>query len=142
MAENRTSETLRVVTVDDSPLIATRIGELLAEIPGIELRGKAGTIAEALSLIETEQPDVVLLDIHLSYDKPKTGIDLLHIVSRIHPRIKIIMLTNLTDHSYRTMCKSSGAYMFLDKSNDFEKIPQILIEIRGYGEVLHCQENY
>jgi DNA-binding NarL/FixJ family response regulator len=137
MAENRISETLRVVTVDDSPLIAKRVEQLLVEIPGIELRGKASNIAEALSLIESEQPDVLLLDIHLSNDKPRTGIDLLHIVSRMYPRIRIIMLTNLTDHSYRTMCQASGAYMFLDKSNDFEKIPEILIGIRGHGEVLH-----
>jgi DNA-binding NarL/FixJ family response regulator len=141
MAEESTIKPLRVVTVDDSPLIAARIGDLLAEIPGIELKGKAGTIAEALSLIETELPDVVLLDIHLASDKPKTGIDLLHIASRIYPDVKVIMLTNLTDHSYRLMCESSGAYMFLDKSNDFEKIPQILIEIRGQGEVMHFQDN-
>lgn len=51
MSENCTSESLRVVTVDDSPLIARRVEQLLTEIPGIELRGKAGTIAEALAVI-------------------------------------------------------------------------------------------
>ena len=141
MAGNSPSGSLRVVTVDDSPLIAHRIGELVSEIPGIELKGEAATIAEALSLIETEQPDVILLDIHLAKDKPRSGIDLLHIVSRMYPLIKIIMLTNQTDNSYRTMCKSSGAFMFLDKSNDFEKIPQILIGIQGQGEVMLIQEN-
>jgi DNA-binding NarL/FixJ family response regulator len=137
MSENYTSETLRVLTVDDSPLIVKRVEQLILEIPGIELTGKAGTIAEALSLVEMTRPNVILMDINLSKDKPRSGIDLLHIVSRMYPRIKIIMLTNLTDSSYRNMCKSSGAYMFLDKSNDFEKIPQILMEIRGQGEILH-----
>ncbi len=136
MAEPNTSEPLRVVTVDDSPLIVNRIQQLIMDIPGVELRGKAGTIAEALAIIDAEQPDVILMDIHLAQDKPKSGIDLLHIVSRMYPRIKIIMLTNLTDSSYQIMCKSSGAYMFLDKSNDFEKIPGILMEIRSQGEVL------
>lgn len=136
MSKAATSESLRVITVDDSPLILKRIEQLVDEIPGIELRGKAGTIADALALIDAEQPDVILLDIFLTNDKPKSGIDLLHIVTRMYPRIKIIMLTNLTDSSYRTMCKLSGAYMFLDKSNDFEKIPEILIEIRGQREVL------
>lgn len=136
MSEAATSESLRVITVDDSPLILKRIEQLVEEIPGIELRGKAETIAEALALIDAEHPDVVLMDIFLTHDKPKSGIDLLHIVTRMYPMIKIIMLTNLTDSSYRTMCKSAGAYMFLDKSNDFEKIPEILIEIRGQREVL------
>ncbi len=112
--------------VDDSRIVSQRLGSLLDELSEVEVKGSAGTIAEALSLIEVQRPHIVILDIHLASDKPRNGIDLLALIKKTYPPVKVVMLTNLTDKRYKNLCMEAGAEFFLDKSNDFDRIPGII----------------
>lgn len=134
--ERKATSVLKVITVDDSPVIAQRLKSLLNEISEVELLGNAEDIQTALSFIEAKQPHVVFLDIQLSHDKPRNGIDLLNALKKTYPVMKIIMLTNMSGDRYRSICKSFGADYFFDKSEDFDKIPETLNQIRnnGFGE--------
>jgi DNA-binding NarL/FixJ family response regulator len=131
MTTKTISAALKVVTVEDCSLIVGRVVSLLGEINGVEFVDNAKTIAGALDLIKRTRPDVVILDINLSTQDGKNGINLLNIIRKIYPEMKIIMLTNFADMHYRLLCKEYGADYFLDKSNDFDKIPETLIEIIG-----------
>jgi DNA-binding NarL/FixJ family response regulator len=124
---------LKIVTVDDSPLIAERLKDLLGEIREVELLGNAENIPAALEFIESKKPHVVFLDINLANDKPRNGIDLLNTLRKTYPVMKIIMLTNASGKRYRDICKSFGADYFFDKSEDFDKIPDTLASIRKEG---------
>ena len=117
---------LRVITVDDSKIVSQRLGSLLDEVSAVELMGSAGTISEALAIIDAQRPHVVILDIHLASDKPRNGIDLLNLIKKAYPPIKVVMLTNLTDQRYKSLCLDAGAEFFLDKSNDFDRIPDVI----------------
>ena len=130
MTERNSDTTLKIITVDDSPVIAKRLKELLDDVGGVELMGNAETIKTALEVIEQSQPHVVFLDINLAHDKPRNGIDLLNALRKMYPVMKIIMLTNLSDSRYREMCRSIGADYFFDKSDDFDRIPDTLASIR------------
>lgn len=57
--------TLRVLIVDDEVPARARLKSLLAEIGDVAVAGEAGNGAEALALIETVAPDVVLLDVRM-----------------------------------------------------------------------------
>ena len=121
---------LKVLIVDDSPLIVARLEQTLAGIPQVEFSGSAGNLASALLLIQERVPDVVILDIHLERDAPNaSGITLLAAVRQLFPQITAIMLTNLSEDIYRNTCMKMGAKYFLDKSNQFEKIHEILVHI-------------
>ena len=73
-----------------------------------------------------EKADVVLLEIQLPV---KEGIGLLkHIVAHF-PKTKVIVLSNLVGNYYQKLCAAAGAYRFVDKSKDFDKIPEILLNI-------------
>ena len=117
---------LRVITVDDSKIVSQRLGSLLDDVSAVELMGSAGTISEALAIIDAQRPHVVILDIHLASDKPRNGIDLLNLIKKAYPPIKVVMLTNLTDQRYKSLCLDAGAEFFLDKSNDFDRIPDVI----------------
>ncbi len=118
---------LKVVTVDDSPIIVERLQAILAENAQVVYVGNATRIATAVALIEREQPHVVILDISLETDLPqRNGIDLLIILRKKFIDMKIIMLTNLNDSWYRNTCLLHGADYFLDKSNEFEMIAEIV----------------
>jgi YesN/AraC family two-component response regulator len=54
---------LRIMLVDDHPLIREAIGHLIAEAPDFELVGEAADGKECLARVEELRPDIVVLDI-------------------------------------------------------------------------------
>ena len=122
---------LRVLTVDDSPVIANRMKLLLGEFESVRWIGNAERINEALELISNESPHVVILDINLAHDKPRNGIDLLVLIKRMFPLIRVIMFTNLTEQKYRDMCLVAGADYFFGKSNDFDEMQGVIARLRS-----------
>jgi DNA-binding NarL/FixJ family response regulator len=86
----------------------------------------AGSYVEALSLILVKVPDILLLDINLP---DKNGLELLRLVKKRYSEVKVIMITNQSDQSYRSACASLGALRFLDKSSEFDCIPDLIASL-------------
>ena len=59
------AETLRAVVVDDEQLAREEVCFLLSEIGGVEVVGQAGNGLEALQVIESARPDLVMLDVQM-----------------------------------------------------------------------------
>lgn len=112
-----------IYIVDDSPIIIARVKELLEGIRAIGKISAAGTYESARGLLLTETPHIILLDIHLA---GKSGIDLLIHVKEQYPEVTVIMLTNQATGHYRSLCASLGAAHFIDKSTEFDRLPEIL----------------
>jgi DNA-binding NarL/FixJ family response regulator len=130
MSKTNFSNRLKIVTVDDSPIITQRIKSILGDMDNIEFLGNANNAVSALTLIHKQVPNVVILDINLDENLAQfNGIDLLIALRKRYPQMKIIMLTNLSAPQYRTRCIAFGANYFFDKSNDFDKIADALEEI-------------
>ena len=130
MSKLNFSKRIKVVTVDDSPIITQRIKSILSEMENIEILGSASNAVSALNLIHKQTPNVVILDINLDEQSSQfNGIDLLIALRNRYPQMKIIMLTNLSAPQYRMRCIAFGANYFFDKSNDFYKLPDVLNEI-------------
>ena len=56
---------IRVLVADDQALVRTGFVALISAEPGFEVVGEAGTGAEAVDLVHTTSPDVVLMDIRM-----------------------------------------------------------------------------
>jgi len=56
---------LAVLVVDDEPLARERVVQLVEAMPGLELAGEARNGVEALDLIDSVRPDLVLLDVEM-----------------------------------------------------------------------------
>lgn len=114
---------VKVITVEDSPVVVERMRVLLSDLPAIQFSGNAVSITEAEKLMAEQQADLAILDIHLKANAPhRSGIDLLSSLKRNYPDMVIIMLTNLSSAQYREKCLSLGASYFFDKSSDFDKM--------------------
>src|SRR5688572_13387603 len=72
--------TARVVLVDDHHMFRTGVRtELLEAAPGvIEFVGEAANVEDAVAVIRKEEPDVVLLDVHLPGGTGHGGVDVIH----------------------------------------------------------------
>jgi DNA-binding NarL/FixJ family response regulator len=117
---------MKVAIVDDSTIVRERLVTLLSELQGVEIIGQAEDAIEAAFFIRDTNPDVVIMDIRMS---GLTGIDLLKNLKKKKPNPVIIMLTNNAHSLYRMKCMNAGAEFFLDKSTEFEKIPDIVKQL-------------
>lgn len=116
---------LSVLIVDDSPIIYKRLKILLKEVENVKSILYAGSFQEAEQILRRGGVNIVLLDIRLP---DKNGFDLLKIIKKEYPFIKVIMITNLVDDHYRKLCKKLKADHFIDKSKDFRLIPGLITD--------------
>jgi two-component system, OmpR family, response regulator len=115
---------LRILLVEDSPLIAARIAELVLRIPGVELIETLDTEADAVNRVSGSPPDVLLLDLQL---RSGSGFGVLRSMARMRDhRPKVIVLTNHSLAELRLEAESLGADVFLDKSRDYLRLPGLL----------------
>jgi DNA-binding NarL/FixJ family response regulator len=122
---------LKVLIVEDSPLILERMTSILSDLDCIsELQNSCNGL-DVIDKVAQQQPDVLLLDINLP---GKSGLSILKEIKRNKYSTTVVMLTNYSDQYYRNLCADLGAEYFLDKSTEFEKIPLLLSNIFGCVE--------
>jgi two-component system nitrate/nitrite response regulator NarL len=79
-----------VLVVDDHPLFRKGVMQLLGMEPSIEVIGEAGNRAQALDLVRSREPDLILLDLNL---KAESGLDVLAALKAEDPSRRVVMLT-------------------------------------------------
>lgn len=115
-----------ILIVDDNQLFIERMIGLLDDVTAVGNISIAGNFDEASSYFKTDNPDLVLLDINLP---GKSGIHFLKHIKSHDNNCRVIMISNHADEYYRDQCKELGADYFLDKSNDFAKVPTIINQL-------------
>jgi DNA-binding NarL/FixJ family response regulator len=121
---------MEVFLVEDSAAVRTRLAEMVGEIPGARIVGEAEAANAAIRGILAARPDLVLLDLNLAQG---SGFDVLRAVCRQAPEIDFYMLSNFAADPYRQLAERLGARGFFDKSNEFERLRNILVN-RGETE--------
>jgi DNA-binding NarL/FixJ family response regulator len=81
---------LRVVIVDDHPIVRDGLKALLSSIDDVEVAGEAGTGEEAITLVDATRPDVVILDIEMP---GIGGIETIRVLAARHPGTPVLALT-------------------------------------------------
>jgi len=117
---------MRVFIADDSRVVVERLADLLKEVPGVQLVGRANDAPEAIHSIVKTNPDAVILDLQMPGG---SGLDVLRSIRQSHPSVWVVICTNYPYPQYREECIAAGANYFLDKSAEFEKIPEILRDL-------------
>lgn len=111
---------IRVVLVDDQPLIRTGLRVLIADTADLEVVGEAGNGADAVDLVARLRPDVAIMDIRMP------GTDGIEATRRIDadPRstTRVLVLTTFDDDEYVYGALRAGASGFLVKDMPLESI--------------------
>jgi DNA-binding NarL/FixJ family response regulator len=117
------SKKLHVLVVDDSVTIISRMKQILSEIDCVHTITTAYNTVEAEKVVQENNLHIILLDINMP---GKNGVEYLKELKQKVPHIKVMMVTNQSIDYYRPICLGLGADYFIDKSNEFEKIPDII----------------
>jgi len=119
---------LKVVLIDDSYAIRRSVGRLLASVPGVDVVGFAADVAGACRIIDSQCPDVVVLDVDLNGQEH--GMDVLSYVVRRHPYTKVVGFSNFTVKSARDGFMQAGASAYFDKSTEFAHARDFIAALR------------
>jgi len=114
---------IRLLIVDDSIVINRKLRCLVGNLSFITQIAHARNYKEAEIILDIMEPNALIVDIKMP---GKSGIDLLDRIRETSLDPFIIILTNHSESNYRDVCLKKGADYFLDKSAEFEKIPDLL----------------
>lgn len=96
----------KVLIADDHVIVREGVRMILAKERDIEVVGEAGDGEEALQLVESARPDVVIMDISMP---GMSGIEATQKVRERHPKVSVLALTMHEDESYVFQLLRAGA---------------------------------
>lgn len=113
----------RVLLVDDNPEFLALSQEFLGGHEGLQIVGTAGSAEEALQVLGTADPNVVITDLVMP---KRSGLELVRALKRDWPDLGVIIMTMMDTPYHRKAAQSAGADAFVPKSNmDIELVPAI-----------------
>lgn len=121
---------VRIVLVDDHPLVRDGLRARLSAVAHIEVAGEAGSAAEALELANTLQPDLMLVDVGM---KDMNGIQLTAELQRRHPDIVVVILSMYDNAEYVTSAIRAGARGYVLKDAPSHEIITAIDAAAGGG---------
>ncbi len=119
---------LRVVIADDQASVREGLVLLLGGLPGIDVVGAAADGEQALALVAEQQPDAILLDLHMPV---LDGIGATRRLVAEHPGVAIVVLTTYTDDNSVLEALQAGARSYLTKDADRTDIARALQAAAG-----------
>ncbi|MDP9844182.1 response regulator [Streptosporangium lutulentum] len=111
--------TVRVVVADDQTVVREGLVLLLGLLPGIEVAGTASDGQEAMRLVASLRPDVVLMDLRM----PRMdGVEATRRIRADHPDVQVVVLTTYSDDESVFAALGAGARGYLTKDTDAESL--------------------
>jgi DNA-binding NarL/FixJ family response regulator len=127
---------IRVMIVDDHPVVRKGLRAFLETQPGMEVVGEAGDGKEALRAMATAEPDLVLLDLHLP---DSSGSDLIPEMRKWKSTVKVLVLTGFADRREVVPAIRAGADGYLLKDTDPDQLAEAIRELAD-GRTVYAQE--
>jgi len=106
---------IRILIVDDHPVVCAGLTSMLSAQPGIEVAGSAASGEEALAIVQRDSLDVILLDLRMP---GMDGIGVLHALKKIETSPRVVVLTSFEKEEdiYRAIRAGAHGYLLKDAS--------------------------
>jgi len=127
---------IRVMTVDDHPLIREGVAALIVNQKDMRLVGEAANGREALAQFRSQRPDVTLMDLQMP---EMNGIDALIAIRSEFPDARIIVLTTYAGDALCKRAMKAGAQAYILKGNVRKDLLDTIRAVRGGRKILHAE---
>jgi response regulator of citrate/malate metabolism len=120
---------VRVLVVDDEPLIASAHAAYTAKVPGFSVAGTALTAQEAMAVLRSAEIDLVLLDLNLP---DRNGLDLCRSLRAAGSNIDVLVVSSARDLASVRAAVSLGVTHYLLKPFTFATFREKLLGYARY----------
>lgn len=118
-----TESKIRLLIVDDHTVIREGLTLLLSPVPDLEVIGTASNGRDAVELVKSRTPDVVIMDLHMPI---MDGADAMKELRATNPDIKLIVLSSYKERGEVLRAISSGANAYLLKDGPIDELAQAI----------------
>jgi DNA-binding NarL/FixJ family response regulator len=125
--------TVRVLIADDQTLFRVGLARLLEEDPRVEIVGQAADGAEAVKLVGSLKPDVVLMDLKMPN---LDGIEATRQIAAGHPGVKVLLLTTFEADNHVIQALKAGASGYILKDSRPDSIVSSLLAVMAGERVM------
>ena len=119
-----------ILLVDDHPLLLEGLERLINAGPGIRVCGMAGDVQQALKMVESGKPDLIVTDLTLP---GRNGLELIKDLAATHPEIPIIVLSMHDEMIYAERVLRAGGRGYVMKDTPPECLLEAIRAVLGGG---------
>ncbi|WP_281702847.1 response regulator [Cryptobacterium curtum] len=119
---------MRVIIVDDDPIVVRSLAAILSAEGDIEVVGQADCGPAAVTLYSQLNPDILLMDIQMPAGD---GLSAGEVILKTHPNARIVYLTTFSDDEYLVRALKMGARGYLIKQDIAQIAPALRSAMAG-----------
>ena len=132
-AETRKQNAIRVLIVDDHPIMRVGIAAIIQATPDMSVAAQAGSGEEAIELYERHLPDIVLVDLRLP---GLSGVEVIRTVRTRHADAKFVVLTTYEGDEDIHQALEAGACSYIVKGMPYNTLVNALRRVHAGGRFL------
>lgn len=121
--ERKSAPRVRIVIIDDHPLVREGLAALISSAPDLEICGEASGALEARQLVADARPDVAIVDLTLN---DGNGLELIKEFKAEHPEMKLLVLTMHEESLFAERAMRAGAAGYVHKQQASRTIVQAI----------------
>lgn len=128
------TQPIRVLIVDDHAIVRQGLRAIMRITPGMVRVGEAGDGAEALQLVASQRPDLVLMDLVMP---TMDGVQATAAIKRDYPTTRVLALTTFSDAELVLGAVQAGADGYLLKDVDVSELARAIRTVHSGQPYLH-----
>lgn len=126
MTETSIKSGVRIVIVDDHPMVRERLAEIINRESDMMVCGEAEDRANALEVIGRESPGLAIVDLTL---RRSNGLDLIKDLRAMYPDVRILVVSMQEENLYAERVIRAGAHGYITKQEATRKILEAIRQV-------------
>lgn len=122
------SDKKRILIVDDHPMMREGIAHSINRESDLEVCGEVGTVSQALAMVETHDPDLVLADISLP---GRDGIELIKDLRVTHPAMAVLVVSSHDESIFAERVLRAGGRGYVTKQEGGQEVVRAIRRVLG-----------
>ena len=128
---------IRVAICDDHVMVREALASVIEHEEGVHIVGISDSLASTNALIETEVPEVLVMDVRLDGE---SGLDVARSVVASYPDVKVVMLTSFDSDEALVSAYELGASAFILKSGSSDALVQTIRDVASGMRLINPAE--